>query len=482
MLQRPLAAAGNNSSNNHALLGAQQQQAGRSSVSRPGRRCGTFEIAFFLVVISLGFSLIALQRLVSERDEWKERLVVTLRSTAEFARASESRLVKTLDFIGQKTTSEDLKQDSALGVDGGLKRGLTVDKSYSPLMDFEGSTTVILFCYARAHYLQRTLDSLKARLPSATRFRSKGLKVIISQDGYDGEVARISKQFVEQVGEMGVKAEHVQHERFDASRHGHLAAYYSLSMHYLKGLIMAFSNGASRVVILEDDLELAVDFFPFFEAFAGTLDRDASLLAVSAWNDHGQADFVVDPERFYRSDFFPGLGWMLPRRIWEELKPKWPEAYWDDWLRAGPQRKNRHTIHPEVSRTITFGESGGASQGLFFKQYLSSMKLNDVMVAYTGEHVKAMEKTVFDDWMMSRVRKAQLLASPPSGRQELDQSKDYYIEYSGLSQYEQVAKSLGIMTDIKDGIPRGAYRGIVPIRFRGAQVYIVPKSIPPLST
>ena len=26
----------------------------------------------------------------------------------------------------------------------------------------------------------------------------------------------------------------------------------------------------------------------------------------------------------YRSDFFPGLGWMLKKNLWEELKPKWP--------------------------------------------------------------------------------------------------------------------------------------------------------------
>lgn len=29
----------------------------------------------------------------------------------------------------------------------------------------------------------------------------------------------------------------------------------------------------------------------------------------------------------YRSDFFPGLGWMLSRSTWDELSPKWPKAY-----------------------------------------------------------------------------------------------------------------------------------------------------------
>ena len=32
-------------------------------------------------------------------------------------------------------------------------------------------------------------------------------------------------------------------------------------------------------------------------------------------------------ELLYRSDFFPGLGWMLLRDVWLELRPNWPVAY-----------------------------------------------------------------------------------------------------------------------------------------------------------
>ena len=126
------------------------------------------------------------------------------------------------------------------------------------------------------------------------------------------------------------------------------------------------------------------------------VDCTSLYLAVSAWNDNGQAKLARDRERLYRSDFFPGLGWMMnryvcslvsvlmfsvyacvainqfvsgyrysnsshfsyynvfgyillsSRRIWEELSPKWPRAYWDDWLREPAQRKGRHTIRPEV--------------------------------------------------------------------------------------------------------------------------------------
>ncbi|KAG0719832.1 Alpha-1,3-mannosyl-glycoprotein 2-beta-N-acetylglucosaminyltransferase [Chionoecetes opilio] len=60
----------------------------------------------------------------------------------------------------------------------------------------------------------------------------------------------------------------------------------------------------------------------------------------------------------YRTDFFPGLGWMLTRELWEELGPKWPRSYWDDWVRAPEQRSDRACIRPEISRTRTFGKKG----------------------------------------------------------------------------------------------------------------------------
>ena len=48
------------------------------------------------------------------------------------------------------------------------------------------------------------------------------------------------------------------------------------------------------------------------------------LRCVSSWNDNGQPRLVAEPTELYRSDFFPGLGWMLTKRLWTELAPAWP--------------------------------------------------------------------------------------------------------------------------------------------------------------
>ena len=78
----------------------------------------------------------------------------------------------------------------------------------------------------------------------------------------------------------------------------------------------------------------------------------------------------------YRSDFFPGLGWMLTKDLWLEFQTKWPKAsvlpmfyqtsadryfffsFWDDWIREPEQRKDRACIRPELSRSRTFGKIG----------------------------------------------------------------------------------------------------------------------------
>jgi len=76
-----------------------------------------------------------------------------------------------------------------------------------------------------------------------------------------------------------------------------------------------------RVIVVEEDIEIAPDFFELFSATASLLmDPTENLLAISAFNDNGVAE-LVDPEAdaglLLRSDFFPGLGWMLNCELWQ---------------------------------------------------------------------------------------------------------------------------------------------------------------------
>ena len=116
-----------------------------------------------------------------------------------------------------------------------------------------------------------------------------------------------------------------------------------------------------RVIILEEDIKVAPDFFSYMAATAKLLDADPTLYAVSAFNDNGHL-VQEDSDRLLRSDFFPGLGWMMSRALWkDEFEAKWPNGFWDDWMREPVQRKGRQVIRREVSRTYHFGRKASSS-------------------------------------------------------------------------------------------------------------------------
>lgn len=109
-----------------------------------------------------------------------------------------------------------------------------------------------------------------------------------------------------------------------------------------------------------DDLDIAPDFFEYFSGTFPLLRADKTLWCISAWNDNGKKGVIDNqsPDLLYRSDFFPGLGWMMSKELWNELGPKWPRAFWDDWIRNPEQRLNRACIRPELPRSSTFGKIG----------------------------------------------------------------------------------------------------------------------------
>merc|ERR1719440_2551312 len=108
------------------------------------------------------------------------------------------------------------------------------------------------------------------------------------------------------------------------------------------------------------------------------------MFCVSAWNDNGDNTLVSDPRGVFRTEFFPGLGWMMDRRFWDEVRDRWAVAYWDEFMRRPDVRRGRHCIRPEVSRSYTFGEEG-VSKGQFFKTHLSRIALNDQAIDWSKE-------------------------------------------------------------------------------------------------
>uniref|UniRef100_A0A803LGS7 Alpha-1,3-mannosyl-glycoprotein 2-beta-N-acetylglucosaminyltransferase n=1 Tax=Chenopodium quinoa TaxID=63459 RepID=A0A803LGS7_CHEQI len=217
-----------------------------------------------------------------------------------------------------------------------------------------------------------------------------------------------------------------------------------------------YKHNFSKVIILEDDMEIAPDFFEYFEAAAGLLDRDRSIMAVSSWNDNGQKQFVHDPYVLYRSDFFPGLGWMLSKDTWDELSPKWPKAYPSHFF-------SFHLVYVL-----------GSSLGQFFSQYLEPIKLNDVDVKWKSMDLSYLMEDNYIEYFASLVKKAKPIYGADAVVKANGVDGDVRIKYEDQPEFESIARQFGIFEEWKDGVPRAAYKGVVVFRYQSSKrVFLV---------
>ncbi|XP_055368932.1 alpha-1,3-mannosyl-glycoprotein 2-beta-N-acetylglucosaminyltransferase b [Betta splendens] len=317
--------------------------------------------------------------------------------------------------------------------------------------------------------VKRSLDRLIQYRPS-----SELHPIIVSQDCGHTETAHV-------IGSYGNQVLHIKQPDLSDIRvrpeHRKFQGYYKIARHYRWALNQVFNTFShSTVVIVEDDLEVAPDFFEYFSALYPILRSDPTLWCVSAWNDNGR-DALVDPskaELLYRTDFFPGLGWMLLKEMWFELEPKWPSAFWDDWMRQPEQRKDRSCIRPEISRTITFGRKG-VSLGQFFDQYLRYIRLNTEFVPFTKQDLSYLLKEKYDEMFIKEVYSASLVRI-----EDLQQGSSlrglglYRVQYSSRDSFKVLARNLGVMDDLKSGVPRTGYRGVICFLYKGRRVFLAP--------
>ncbi|XP_014442949.1 alpha-1,3-mannosyl-glycoprotein 2-beta-N-acetylglucosaminyltransferase [Tupaia chinensis] len=316
--------------------------------------------------------------------------------------------------------------------------------------------------------VRRCLDKLLHYRPSAERF-----PIVVSQDCGHEETAQV-------IASYGSAITHIRQPDLSTIAvppdHRKFQGYYKIARHYRWALGQIFrSFRFPAVVVVEDDLEVAPDFFEYFQATYPLLRADPSLWCVSAWNDNGKEQMVdaSRPELLYRTDFFPGLGWLLLSELWDELEPKWPKAFWDDWMRRPEQRKGRACVRPEISRTMTFGRKG-VSHGQFFDQHLKFIKLNQQFVPFTQLDLSYLQQGAYDRDFLARVYGAPQLQVEKVRAGDRKELGEVRVQYTGRDSFKAFAKALGVMDDLKSGVPRAGYRGIVTFQFRGRRVHLAP--------
>lgn len=335
-------------------------------------------------------------------------------------------------------------------------------------------TVLLIVCSNRPEYLKITLDLINKYHPK------NSIPIFLSEDGNSPQVKQVVMEAQKLFKDSGGKVPfvHMHHIRSKTTNDG----YYLLADHYKWALDEVFriplSNDVplpNRVIILEEDLKIAPDFFDYFGGIKNLVDNDINLLGASAWNDNGLNRLIKNEKQLYRSDFFPGLGWMMTSKIWQELSVKWPKAYWDDWLREPKQRKDRHIIRPEICRTFHIGAHGVSNSQ--YSEFLNEIKLNDKPVNFSELDLSYLQLDKWNDSYLVNVYKVPLVKIDEFSTIRY---KEVRIEYDSLDKqrgisFIKLAKWAGCMDNIKANVPRTAYKGIVSIWKNDVKVHLAPK-------
>ncbi|UXI22881.1 serotonin receptor [Sarcoptes scabiei] len=262
--------------------------------------------------------------------------------------------------------------------------------------------------------------------------------------------------------------------------------YYRISRHYRWAINESFQLGSNikNLIIVEDDLSFSEDFLEYFLTMSLIMDQDPSIYCVSAWNDNGKVKLINSEGKasVLRTDFFPGLGWLLKHRIWLEIRNEWPESFWDDWFRHRDQRRERSCLRPELSRTSTSG-SNGVSRGQFFRQHLAHIHHFDGYNPFFDDrkfYEKNLQAQNYDRNFLHLVYNQSILIHPVAFKYlNLNQNSNrsiltFKMLYYTKREFLEWSKIFGLMDDFKFGIPRTAYKGIVSGFFRGKRFFLAP--------
>jgi alpha-1,3-mannosyl-glycoprotein beta-1,2-N-acetylglucosaminyltransferase len=360
---------------------------------------------------------------------------------------------------------------------------LSIDNDTEPVRPL-----LLVIAHNRAQYLRRCLNSVLDY-----QDRKHDWFIIVSLDRQDGEQHDDVAQVVADVRQSApletvlLTWVHQPDDVVDLDEQyqdglADVQAYGRISRHYKWALNRAFQEKifgttVDKVVVLEDDMEISADFYNYFNALAPLLDSDPTLFCISAWNDNGKKPLATDPRQLHRTDFFPGLGWMITRRFWDEISGKWPDLYWDDWLRSANQTLGRQCIRPERSRTANFG-ADGVSQSFNYEKHVSKVILNTDFVDFASLDLSYLSPLLYGKLVFERLSRAVLLKYS-NYLTSRPQNSDVIARYMPKN-IEAIGKRTGIMTDHRNGIFRTSYRGVVIIPWNGYWAFLVEKGwLPP---
>jgi alpha-1,3-mannosyl-glycoprotein beta-1,2-N-acetylglucosaminyltransferase len=334
-----------------------------------------------------------------------------------------------------------------------VKSAVDTNLFYSNLTN----TAIVILTHSRVHYLLETINSL-LKLPEMKQFT-----LIVSQDGDNESVKSALLKNTQLFNERFHKFLHFVNKR-DESLH---KTSQHIAKHYKFALDMGFiTHKFETIIILEEDMVFSPDFLHFFDQTRYLL-SDPTVWCISSWNDFGFKPLVSDPSRLFRSQYFPGLGWMTTQSVWREISPIFPTNMWDDFMRSPLVSKKRDCIVPEISRNRNIGAIGANMNAHTYKSKLANVAF------YEGTHTNFgnLDYLLYDAY--EPLMKEEIThAEPVIGvrgimSKTLDRKKSYLVTFRTEEQ-THFFRSLGI----DFGEFRTHHNWASMIRYHGVRVFL----------
>ena len=343
---------------------------------------------------------------------------------------------------------------------------------------------VVILSHNRVEYVTQTLRSL-LKMPQIKKYK---VYVSIDDPNFFEVIENAVKNVVRSSSETMANFD-VLTWRKSQSKTGHQwysTALSKIAQHFKFVMEKGFMEMKhSHLIMVEDDLLLGYDFLQLFEETAWLIEAEPDkTYCVSAWNDNGLKDVVRQNEKgksnLLRTGYFPGLGWMTTRKVWLDLRLRWPDkptTGWDHWIRLSTSMNKRECIYPEIPRTkhvSTHGTNVNSADAVQkFERYafindisstndrtefIDTQKLLD---ANYNEHMKVLVKHAHRVKHVSEVEYHQL-----DHNKDSDDSLSFLILYN-REDYEHLAPRIGLPRTQS----RGWYRGIVQTFLRTSSKY-----------
>ena len=331
----------------------------------------------------------------------------------------------------------------------------------------------VFITHKRYHYLDRSLRSFVSQ-PLAKKF-----DVVISLDfpGSTENVAKVIRSVQADYPDFSEKIKLIIKPAPTYFFGFQVRAEQYLDQHIFFALARAWDEKSHRYgLIIEEDLEISPDYLELATKAGPVLDADESLFCLSAWNDNGYKVNVDDPSRLLRSGVFPGLGWMVTRKIGLEILSLWPGYSffgWDQWMRTLKVSKGRECIAPEMPRVFHFGWDGvhikdnGSYEKMAFAQLPPGLGTFDASL-------KSINLKEYDEKLFAQVKEATIVSIEDAMKPdyEFGPGNFFLVPHNAYDCGELIGKKFAIFGEI---FCRMTHRGLFELKISGKKIFFVSK-------